>query len=79
MDGVTNGGFDNGGNKSRTTKSVIAHHQISYNKTRFLNQNREEIVLIGLFCYILKERERELNEKIEAKGGKRRAKCPIRL
>jgi hypothetical protein len=43
MDGVTNGGFDYGGNKSPTAKSVIAHHQISYNKiTRFLNQNREE-------------------------------------
>jgi hypothetical protein len=43
MDGVTNGGFDYGGNKSPTAKSVIAHHQISYNKIpRFLNQNREE-------------------------------------
>jgi len=43
MDGVTNWGFDYGGNKSPTTKSVIAHHQISYNKTpQFLNQNTEE-------------------------------------
>jgi tRNA U54 and U55 pseudouridine synthase Pus10 len=84
IDRVKNRGFDYGNNKSPTTKSVIAHHQISYNKTpRFLNQNKEERDQRdcndrSLLLYTQRERERErerevweLNEKIKGKGKKR--------
>jgi hypothetical protein len=81
MDGVTNGAFDYRGNKFPKTKSVIALHQISYNKIpRFLNQNIEERdqrdstdrSLLSCTQYAQRERERErereLKEKIEGKG-----------
>jgi hypothetical protein len=71
MDGVTNGGLDYSGNKSPTTKFVVAHHQISKNKTpRFLNQNRKErdqkySIDRSLLFYTQRERERE-GEKQES-------------